>query len=145
MTEARVHHVRTTALAMVAALAVLAPLAGTAAASAAPAHPPVVFDYWRGFHYTRLYGAIRPGVLGASYGEPLQDLRWQSWRQGSASGRGEIIHMSCQPCGVTVQLSAPARSHGSFYFSREKVTYFEGRRNAGSITARWSWRSRNYS
>lgn len=124
-------------------LAVAGSLAGTAAASGAPAHrTPVVFNYWHGRHLSsRFYGAVRPRILGDSYGEPLSSLRWLGWSSGSALGRGEIIHMSCQPCRVIVRLSGPARSHGWLYYRTERITY---RRGGGTAILHWSWRARNY-
>jgi hypothetical protein len=124
-------------------LAVAGSLAGAAAASGAPAHlAPVVFNYWHGRHWSsHFYGAVRPRVLGDSFGEPLNALRWQAWNSGSAAGRGEIIHMSCQPCRVAVRLSGATRSHGWLYYRTERVTYLRG---GGTVTLHWSWRARNY-
>jgi hypothetical protein len=145
VTDAKLKHVKTTAIAAAAAIALATALAAAAMASGAPARAtPVVFDYWHGTHSsTHFYGAVRPSWLGDSFGAPLSGLRWQSWRSGSASGRGEIFHTTCQPCRVAVQLSGTTRSHGSLYFGRERITYYLGRA-ASTVSLHWSWSSKNY-
>lgn len=124
-------------------LAVAGSLAATAGASATAAHrAPVVLNYWHGTHRSaHFYGAIRPRVLGDNFGEPLNGLRWQAWNSGSAAGRGEIIHMACQPCRVTVRLSGATRSHGWLYYRTERIAYA---RHGGTSILHWSWRARNY-
>ncbi len=145
MSKATHHHVRITTIAAAAAIALATALAAAGTVPAAtPRATPVVFDYWHGSHFsTHLYGAIRPTWLGGSFGPAINELRWQSWGSGSASGEGEIFQTTCQPCRVAIQFSGTTRSHGSLYFDRERITDYLGR-SAYTQRLHWSWSSRNY-
>jgi len=127
--------------AVIGTAALAAPLAGAAVGSAAP-RSPVAFDYWHGSRAaSQVYGAVRPRVLGGEFGEPLTDMHWQSWGSTSATARGELVHMACQPCQVTVRLSGVTRSHGWLYYGGERVTFTNG---DGAQSLRWSWASKGY-
>ncbi len=132
---------RKAAAAVIGAAVLAVPPAGPASASAAT-RSPVAFDYWHGARWSgRYYGAVRPGVLGDSYGEPLTGLHWQAWGSRSATATGELIHMACQPCHLTIRLSGVTRSRGWLYYSGERITYPRG---GGTQSLHWSWASRNY-
>ena len=59
----------------------------------------------------------------------------------SATATGELIHMACQPCHLTIRLSGVTRSRGWLYYSAERITYPDG---GGTQRLHWSWASRNY-
>jgi hypothetical protein len=128
--------------AVIGAAVLAAPLAGTASVSAAT-RSPVAFDYWHGTRWSgRYYGSVRPRVLGDAYGEPLTGIHWQAWGSSSATATGELIHMACQPCHLTIRLSGVTRSRGWLYYSGERITYAHG---GGTQSLHWSWAARNYS
>src|SRR5215475_1096057 len=79
--------------------------ATSAAAPAASASGPstVAFNWWHvTSHASHWFGSIRPSVLGGRYGEPVQNITWQSWSRSGAHGTGLLYHMMCQPCHMTI-------------------------------------------
>jgi hypothetical protein len=107
--------------AVVAVAAIAAPVTAvmTASASAAPqaTRTTYAWDWWRGPHEASApQREVRPSVLGSSFGEPITSLHWSTWTGTQATGKGEIVHMSCQPCHITVRLTAPRVTNGTRYF-----------------------------
>ncbi|HET9896041.1 MAG TPA: hypothetical protein VFQ44_14025 [Streptosporangiaceae bacterium] len=97
----------------------------TAASSSQPL--PVV--YGAGGHSGWQHGTIRPGVIyfGAGGSLLIRGLRWQSWTQNAAIGRGVRWADSCVPtCAagnyarspVEVTLSRVRKHAGGAYFTR---------------------------
>jgi hypothetical protein len=92
----------------------------------ATAHQTVAYNWWKGSHEPRhFYGSVRPRVLGASFGEPVQNIHWRYWGKNTAMGKGLLIHMSCQPCRVTIYLHDVRTSHGTHYFEKLREHFTE--------------------
>src|SRR5262249_40396349 len=103
----------------------------------------VAFNWWHGRHLARhWFGSVRPTVLGGKFGEPVQNLSWQSWGLAGAKATGLLVIMSCQPCHVTVSLShAKLLPSGSGHFFNWLT--IKGRRT-GESDLRWSFRHHNW-
>ena len=137
--------------ALLTAATVLGLVGGMAATSTSTAPPAgasttpavVAFNHWRGTHYVRhWFGSVRPTVLGGKFGEPVQNLTWQSWSLSGAKATGLFIHMSCQPCHVTVTLShAKLRPSGTGHFFNWLTIKGPG---YGEADLRWSFRQGTY-
>jgi hypothetical protein len=122
----------------------LAAAAFVAPAASASSAQVVAFDWWHGTRYARhWFGSVRPSVLGGKFGEPIQNLTWQSWNLRGAKSTGLLIHMSCQPCHATVVLShAKLRPSGSgHFFNWETITF---REFSGATKLRWSFKAGNW-
>jgi hypothetical protein len=121
---------RARAIAGIAAAAAVVVPATTAFASAPASHPTVACDYWRGPHYVgHPFGAVKPSVLGAKTGAPVQNITWTSWGQNSATGHGKIVRMGT--FHVTVRLHN-AKSH-------DGVRHFTALTGTGQLTWSQSW------
>jgi hypothetical protein len=125
-----------------AALGGFLPAAAPAAAAPAAHRPSVVaFNWWQGNHERKTYfGSVRAGTLGGGFGEPVTSLHWQSWTSNGATGTGLVVHMSCQPCHVTVSLSHVQSSSRGRFFAWMNVDYGSG----DTIRLRWSFQHRNW-
>ena len=121
--------IKTIVTAGVATLA-LGAVTATTAANAAPdsvSRVPVLYNYWNGSHQAYHYfGSVRPGVWGNNYGEPIQNIHWAYWGKHSAKGKGLYIHMSCQPCRVSIYLHDVRTSHGTRFFKKAREDWGGG-------------------
>ncbi len=100
------------------AIALVAPGAGVTAASAAPAHHIVYVLSANG------RPSVRPGYLyvhknpGGAHGYWLSHLRWPTWNETSAFGRGHNLDSADR---VTVSLNRPDRLSGRWVFTRMTI------------------------
>jgi hypothetical protein len=78
--------------------------------------------------------AVEPATMDVNREQTLASLRWSGWDTPSATGRGEVDTLVCEPtCATgrrersraTIVLSAPRRCDGRRFYTRSSMTYEE--------------------
>jgi hypothetical protein len=80
--------------------------------------------------------AIAPGRMDVNSEQTLDGLRWSGWGNASATGRGDVDTVVCDPTCATgrlehssavIVLSKPRRCGGARFYTRSTMTYKEPR------------------